>query len=720
MSQAIFFARGTHRLKASELESYEKSWLGKRVHTGQVDTKKEATRLGLDYKCLNNYGIMFGKGSLIQSKPGRPQKISLERGLELQEDVWEAEQKDDCVKHDDFDPLLYEKARQTAQDQRKPIPKPLSRSTKERAKKILGIRSVKGQQTTSARFEAERDPRNCISSIILGRYFRKILANPALLINFDATQMNKNEKNDTRDRVMRVRDAVHKARYKHPLKTSATGGKQTEMAFFCKGIPVISAGGFKGPFVQIQADSRLGKDEMHWFEIPGGDWDPSNLSAVGHLVLVNSRGTPPVAFMQRYYSHIMLPFLDKCRILSGDPNAVAACMMDGESANLTAAISPQIIAQAGANTCLSKTGASCTGNSQAADCGDGFCDLKALGRSGKVDDNFSNEFVRKEFERQYLEYEKARGFKEKWSAQDRRNSIEGFLKMRSCMGEAFTKHVIMESFKVAAWIGNDNSICDDFRFLVNFQLPVTEPEYADLNIKADLYAPKMENGTLTDADIDTFLVIQNLKKNGKLEEENKNPRDQRALGENRCVLLNSPGILAREREREDEARVARERQEARKKQKAEEEKLTPAEKEAKAKAEQDAKKAVNDKNKAEKKKKADDKKQAEKEEKRQAKEDNRGAADAATTAAAAGGGGAEDGAGKKAKIRGVKRASGSANGPNKKAKEDSSNICKNCDEKYVEAAVGWVGCSFCNTWYCRDCKGSVKNHEKKCAANPNK
>jgi len=63
---------------------------------------------------------------------------------------------------------------------------------------------------------------------------------------------------------------------------------------------------------------------------------------------------------------------------------------------------------------------------------------------------------------------------------------------------------------------------------------------------------------------------------------------------------------------------------------------------------------------------------------------------------------------------------GAANESKKKAKEDSSNICKNYDEKYVEAAVGWVGCSFCDTWYCKDCKGSIKNYEKKCAANPNK
>ena len=212
MSQTIYFARGQHKLKAKSLLAHEKEWLGKRVHEKKVIVKIEAARLNLDPKLLNNYGLMFGKGLKMNSKAGQPKKKSLERGKELQKIIWDAEQEDDCVKHDEFEPLLNQFARKTAQDQRKPIPKPVSTSTVINIMKTYGIKSVKGQQTTDARFEAERDPRNAISSVIYGRYLRKIVGNPALLINFDATQMNKNEKNNTRDHVVRVRDEDHKAR----------------------------------------------------------------------------------------------------------------------------------------------------------------------------------------------------------------------------------------------------------------------------------------------------------------------------------------------------------------------------------------------------------------------------------------------------------------------------------------------------------------------------
>ena len=79
------------------------------------------------------------------------------------------------------------------------------------------------------------------------------------------------------------------------------------------------------------------------------------------------------------------------------------------------------------------------------------------------------------------------------------------------------------------------------------------------------------------------------------------------------------------------------------------------------------------------------------------------------SAAASGGGGrAEDGVGKKARIRGVKKVIGSGNGQNKKAKEDNTSKCNNCQEKYVEASVGWVGCSFCDTWYAKIVKGVLR------------
>ena len=212
MSQTVFFARGYHSLNTRTLKSHEKMWLAKRVHSGQINIKKEAERLGLNHKLLYKYGSKYGKGLILQSNPGQPKRISLERGNELQKIIWDKEQEDDCVKHDEFEPLLNQSARKTAHDQRKPIPQPVSRSTMERTMKSYGIKSVKGQQTTDARFEAERDPRNAISSIIYGRYLRKTVPNASLLINFDATQMNKNEKNNTRDHVVRVRDEDHKAR----------------------------------------------------------------------------------------------------------------------------------------------------------------------------------------------------------------------------------------------------------------------------------------------------------------------------------------------------------------------------------------------------------------------------------------------------------------------------------------------------------------------------
>ena len=86
-----------------------------------------------------------------------------------------------------------------------------------------------------------------------------------------------------------------------------------------------------------------------------------------------------------------------------------------------------------------------------------------------------------------------------------------------------------------------------------------------------------------------------------------------------------------------------------------------------------------------------------KKQKKKAEEDSRPAADAG---AAAGGMGAEVGAGEKAKTKGIKRAINSTAEANKKAKEDKakedkSNTCNNCQEKYVETAKQWVVCSFC-------------------------
>ena len=43
-----------------------------------------------------------------------------------------------------------------------------------------------------------------------------------------------------------------------------------------------------------------------------------------------------------------------------------------------------------------------------------------------------------------------------------------------------------------------------------------------------------------------------------------------------------------------------------------------------------------------------------------------------------------------------------------KAKEDNASKCNNCQKKYVEASAGWVGCSFCDTWYAKIVKGVLR------------
>jgi len=718
VKEDIYFKKGKHNLSKVTLTLAQKIWIGTSAATNTLMPKSLSNRLKISVKTIYKYRKAVKEKAYMQSGPGKPILLGENEGKEVQNIIWEKEQNDDVVKVTAMKGILLQASVKTAADSNHTIPLDISDKTVKRMMIKNGLVEREVQQTTVARKAAEGDVMHAISYIAALNFLRNEGVTPMMYFNNDKTQLEGNEKPKSSTKGVVVRDKEHRARYDTPIKTAAVDGVK-DMALFNALTPCVNGAGMKASFQILFADSRVPEGECWWYKIKGGNYDQTAIEDEGHIVFCNSR-SGNAAYHKAFNENVILPFIEKCRILTGNPNAVAAWQSDGEKVQIDVFQDPSMRVKIGSKVHVLKGAPSATAVNQQLDASSCFRDGKNFNKSGKVDPKCENKFLSANIETALHKHEeniKATGNK-KWSAEQRKKIRDTYAKSLCIMESVLTKEKIIGGFKRVGAISSDGTMVGETnQVLSQFNVKVKLNEMVDIQDRLpSTYRALTKTGNLTDKEIMEFEVVKRGIQNKTVRTDQK-PRDERALNENRCCFLLHAAVVEKEEDRSAARREAAAASAARKIERERIAAIPQAVKDAQEKALKDAK----DKKKADEKAARDDankKKvdakatrdiasQKKKEDEQKKKEE---------TAAA------------KERAKEERRKAEKTNPPKERTKRnleeaEDVNVCKTfgCNKIWTPKALGWTGCENCEVaWFCGDCAGSCDQHQIVCVKNSKK
>lgn len=404
----------------------------------------------------------------------------------------------------------------------------------------LRLHKCKVQTKTSARIEAEADPRNMYSMICLVKAFCENLP-PRLIFNWDATQyITSNDLHATGVYIESMKS--------HNIAiTSESNGT---MAIAVKMFHCHNAAGYSTKPVFVIADDEMGEEEFKVFLVRGLGNNNVNRSN-GWLCFTKTRACNR-AFYRWFATEIVCKFVKKSRDSqplkpNEDFHAFVTC--DGEARQLEAFMEDDIRTLLDTeNIILAKIPASCSGISQPSDVSDFFKAskkrLEYLPRSlrdnsvVKARPNMTVE-EEDELEQQIGEYPDAdiveqldQILKETSFTSDKKGKIiDALQRIAWVIRTTLTLDMVRQGYQRVGWVPKPSLR----KAMGKCTKALSTEEYNNLEEHwQELASCYIQKGELTETDMDKVGIV------GGTTGRNKKPKNDRPLHQQRAVMINHP------------------------------------------------------------------------------------------------------------------------------------------------------------------------------------
>jgi hypothetical protein len=307
--------------KVKSFNEDELRWLGTVISQGKytVNQIQEKYQLKGDAKkrWLQRLAYKVRNGLPLRNSSGRPQLLTSKQKLELKSKIKTGIHK---TTREEWEKLVNE----AINENQKQI-KSISKASLGRLEVELGVKSGNGEQTTDARYAAERSKRNLISLIVGFGIFANTV-HQALLLNRDATQYRCGCDSNQKVKVVYIERGRNE-----PLKVAPEDHQNNygAMSFFIKYDAIFAGNGSVLEPIFIIQDDCMPKDAYEWYKVPGLTMG-SDLLQVGYVVMSHSR-CPPVEYHRDVSKKIILPYIKRARDVYGlEFDAPALLIQDGE------------------------------------------------------------------------------------------------------------------------------------------------------------------------------------------------------------------------------------------------------------------------------------------------------------------------------------------------------------------------------------------------------
>lgn len=243
------------------------------------------------------------KIDLMQTKEGRPRAVDDEEMANLKSKIIAAVRSQRALSRNELKQAIDEAHNATLLKRGiAAIAPKLSKNTYMTIMKKLNAQEEICQLKTSARIEAESDPRNMLSMIAMQQGICSDLNDAEFILNFDATQYVISTDPETKAMTIKGEAEVEKV----ALTREGSG----ELASAVKMFHLHNAAGCVSPPVFVIADASLKDEEFDYFKVRG----LSLTSSYGYLVFSKTRCCSR-SFFTWYLKEVVCPFI--CSIRAG-------------------------------------------------------------------------------------------------------------------------------------------------------------------------------------------------------------------------------------------------------------------------------------------------------------------------------------------------------------------------------------------------------------------
>lgn len=386
----------------------------------------------------------------------------------------------------------------------------------------MGLLEVMPQVKTSARVNAEADPRNAYTMIAMMKAFCEDL-NPHMIFNWDATQFVVTDDKGTKKVVI---DRNYES--DEPVTVEGT----TQLAVAIKLYHFHCAAGTAAPPVWVVADKSMGDDDFYVEKIPG--MSTNGLSDdPGYICFTKTRCCNK-SFYRWYIKEVVTPFIAQKRVTWSLPDMRGFVYCDGEAKQIEA-FQEELMLQLlrDLNIDLGKTPASCSGICQSSDVSNFF---KAAKKHCQfIDEERPTDFLlRDRLVRVFAARHSFGATKRGWL-------VKSLIRVHDAVKETLTCDLIRDGYvsigqypatTEEGWVDNYK------KQMRKCTAKLTEEQKVHMRNNFNLVVQKFRNnGVVTEQDMDEWGIpsVHN--------STNSVKKDQRALHQQRAVIMNKQDCI---------------------------------------------------------------------------------------------------------------------------------------------------------------------------------
>lgn len=290
------FGRGNVDLSSQTLIAAEKYWLIEQMMTNKSGPSALSTKYNLNYNTLKDWLRKARNGRKIRSDNGRPRIIPKKVLKEVKKEVQSGRYQKTLKAIDDiFDDTMRDEAELDGI-----APETLntmSKSTRSRVEKELGLVTKKAERTTTARANATASLRNAVTYAALCQWTKeKMIVPEPKLLNADGTCFTVGLASNNED-LVEIK-SIAKDHYDDEADFEMAKEKINQVVnnkdeptfglYTIKGYFMINAYGNIFDPIYIIQDDDMDEDEMHRYVVNGLGVN-AGLDSKAHLVFLKSR-----------------------------------------------------------------------------------------------------------------------------------------------------------------------------------------------------------------------------------------------------------------------------------------------------------------------------------------------------------------------------------------------------------------------------------------------
>jgi hypothetical protein len=527
-----FGTRGFPRLDVNNLSAAEKTKYVNFINQNP-DRKKQFLRdTGIFEATFNKWSRIIRNGGTLHDKGGRPPAIDEDLYPDLQQLITARAERNDAMHNEEVFGQMRKMAEQTRLRRGQVPTKAICSKTIDTHCAKANLSEKTSECITNARYQAELDAYNGISTIIMWHAMMQRIKSLDSIINYDATTFVFHQCSRSK-RVMLWDDV--KVRENRAIKH--TEEKSVGLGFGIKHMCVVAANGLTNVnYVFVVACDALPKEKCCAYQVKRLG---RTIEDYGWLVFAHTRSGNK-AFFDWFTRHILISFIARIkasRVMDEDAPFFVSC--DGEKIQIDVYFNDDVLQKLEEhNTIVCKLPASTTAVSQACDAGNIFKASKTL--LAHIDKARPNDDqLLAAVDQVIKEFCNAEDIK---ITSDHKNKIRyGLLYCRHVLSLGASEVNVRKSFEI---IGVDSrGTLNVGQMLKQYSMNLTYDQYIDLDSKipelCDLF---WKNGELTDADMEGLVYIDSV---GPM---CKKPKDElKPLNQHRAVILNHSVITKRER-----------------------------------------------------------------------------------------------------------------------------------------------------------------------------